>query len=219
MSSRKDTKVLIEGWRRYLTEAENKVIRIIDFDGTIFKPPADFAMIKNPFFMGALNDEGFEKVYLHVIEGMLEKNAINPEYANLNKKTDYVVSAVKSFGGGKPVDYWHTLLQKNDEKLVHFMKHYLKVEPTVENLKYFGQPSLDKTKAEKHNFIKQVTGLPDDRIMVVSNKENDSKSSAVKKIVADNGTDAEYICVDNDKSDLDKMQSAVRVAKEAPKKE
>lgn len=235
MSSRKETKVLFEGWRRFINEAEeaNQVVRIFDFDGTIFTPPDKFKLIKNAFYMGALKKDGINKLFT-VVGSALGESSRNPEYSSLNPSTDYIVSAVKSFGDKEfNAQYWHDLLINRNNILLDFLKNYLDVsevgtlndpasqEKSQEKVlkavgKYFGKPDLDSVKTAKKSFIKKIVPeIPDDHIFVVSNTEEDSKSWLIKKLVDQHPEGTHFAIFDKTSgkgSDHEKMMSALKVA-------
>jgi hypothetical protein len=123
-NSIKETKVLFEGFRRFaIKEAETsggEVIKIYDFDGTLFKPTDAFEEVAGPanFYLPYFN----EAVLARVNAKAVANSKPMPIFASIKKESEggfdniYISSLVGSGGFNKPKSYFVDLLVNGDEK-------------------------------------------------------------------------------------------------------
>lgn len=133
-NSRKESKLLLEGWRKFLVkEAEEpakeggNTIRIFDFDGTLVTPrtPTKYSkLLGNLFYVPFLNSAKYKEV-------MNELKAVAKDPANhnteieklMNPSKDYIVTAMSSIGIDKPItQYLLFQLAKNDQMFLDFAR-------------------------------------------------------------------------------------------------
>ena len=206
-NSLKESKVLLEGWRKFLVkEAEEakpeggNVVRIFDFDGTLRLAPKDFPLLDNPFYM--TNITPYAKSLITKNEIIQQGMKINKELKGLLRPTDYIISSVGSSGLPKGKKYFFQLLIKGDTLLEEFFKKYLQIDPSTikepkDLEKYFllapteqqeempvtMERSEEIQKKQIKDFLKKQYGvtLPEDHILVGTNvAKTDSEGKPIK---------------------------------------
>lgn len=182
-NSIKQTKVLFEGFRRFaIREAEaekpaegGEIVRIFDFDGTLFEPQDEF--FKNPLWRALLKSADYKKLMA------IGKQSTNPEVLSKLKETEsdgkkiksYVVSLVGSTGFPISAYKLIDLALKNDQGLNQFIQRidkeseFEKAKNTVE-----ATGSQDPLRA----FFKKYTRLKD----IILDKSTEEIQALRKKI-------------------------------------
>jgi hypothetical protein len=206
-NSLKESKVLLEGWRKFLVkEAEEpkpeggNVVRIFDFDGTLRLAPKEFPLLDNPFFM--TNITPYAKSLITKNETIQQSLRKNEELKDLIRPTDYVISSVASSGLPKGKQYFYELVKKGDAPVKDFFEKYLQVDiskikepkdlekffllaPTEqqEEMPVTMERSEEIQKKQIKDFLKKQYGitLPEDHILVGTNvAKTDSQGKVIK---------------------------------------
>lgn len=193
-NSIKQTKVLFEGFRRFVikeAEAEKtpesgEIVRIFDFDNTLFsfKEAVEEAVGSTNFYLPYLKDEVFIRVTKKIaansvpiasLLGILKQDEKN------NFKNTYIVSLVGSGGYNKPKQYFIDLLLKKDKALTAFLNRILRVDES--NLQQISD-NIDESKADE--YVTKYLNFAEDE--EPSNEKREAlKTQIIASILKDKG--------------------------------
>jgi len=134
-NSIKQSKLLLEGWRKFLVkeaeqpiaESGGNVVRVFDFDGTLVTPKTQTKyshLLGNLFYVPFLNSAKYDEVMNDLKEVAKNSANHNTEIENLmNPSRDYIVTAMSSIGVDKPITkYLLFQLAKNDPLFLDFAR-------------------------------------------------------------------------------------------------
>lgn len=133
-NSLKQSKVLLEGWRKfYLKEAEEptaksgNVARIFDFDGTLYlnsQTPIS-KLASNPFWALFVNAEKRQELLDLCVEEV-KKHTNEELFSKFNSSSDIIISLINSSGFDKsPLYYILSMVVKDDAEFINFSKTFM----------------------------------------------------------------------------------------------
>ena len=212
MSSKKNTKLLFEGWRKFLSESEiseeqmSKVVRVFDFDGTLFQVPLDKEPLKNPFFFLMLNHEGRRKYFSKLGD---TSSYIKQRVASLLEPSSHIISRISSFGEPKSPEYLVALIQKNDKPFEKFLEA-CGISADEQSIKKYFRKAPNSSDAKKE-FIIDVLGeanVNPENVHIAGNKAENSKAVFAEKIASQN-PDTKFEVYGDDELDVAKMRNGL----------